>query len=198
MGFAATRNHNFAIFANKLRWSYNHSTSNQVQDCFHQYVGNTRPTFALIYCEILRDALNAVSIPQGCLTKNSLFLGAWSLSQPLLWLSYCYNSVWLNKIKGLETLGHSILESQRQTKLSVLTPNQNQVQMEWQRLNKFIVDGPKWIVDHIGHVITGPFPNTVCDIDNFPHYRAWSEVLLFPKTRWRPPSREIRDLYYVQ
>ena len=41
-----------------------------------------------------------------------------------------------------------------------------------------------------------PLPNTLpCDVDTFPHYRTRSEVLLFPNTRCRPPSPEIRDVY---
>ena len=88
----------------------------------------------------------------------------------------------------LETLGHSILE------LESCHP-----QVRWngiQRMNKSILDGTKWIMDHIRHGITGwnymkstPFPNTLpCDVDNFPHYRTRSKEVQASFT-------EIRDVY---
>ena len=108
MGFGSTMggccNKKIITYADKLKWAYNHNTSNQVQHHFHPIsLKYSDSTFA-------RNLLWNLGCFQCCeytarlAYKKLTFPVGWSLSQPVLWLSYCYNSVWLNKINCLKPL----------------------------------------------------------------------------------------------
>lgn len=201
-GLLQQENHSFA---DKLKWAYNPSTSNEVQHHFHQYI-------SLKYSDLTfaRNLLWNLGCSQCCeytarlAYKKLTFPVGWSLSQPVLCpLAFILLQLCLaQQNQLLETLGHSILELESCHPLRSYTKSKPG-KMEWHPKNEqihiWMVQNESWTILDIvslGEIIWNqplfqiPYHATWT---SFPHYRTRSKVLLFP--RCRPPSPEIRDVY---